>query len=110
MTPDTGSIADSADGATCSVLQGVTFGSATCDQCLGDHCCNESTACFTGAENDCQGAVSCFLDCLAGNLDAGIAPGTPTTCKSDCSGLDAMVPSFDAWLSCETNNCASACQ
>lgn len=109
-TADTGSTADGGDGGTCSVLQSVSFGSMACDRCLGDNCCNETTACFTGAENDCESEVSCFLDCLAGKPDAGVAPGNPTTCKSDCAGLDAMTTAFDTWLSCQTNNCATACQ
>ena len=110
-TPDSGTTADASEGGTCSALQSVTFGSATCDQCVGDQCCNETTACFTGAENDCASAVSCFLDCLVGNTDAGVPPGTSTSCKSECAGFDAMASTFDAWVTCVSSNCAaSACQ
>jgi hypothetical protein len=109
-TPDTGATADSSDGGSCAVLKSVTFGSMPCDQCLSDHCCNETTACFTGAENDCADAVSCYLDCLVGKPDAGIDAGDPTSCKAACSGFDAMATMLDAWLTCETNNCASLCQ
>jgi hypothetical protein len=109
-TPDAGAMADASDGGACPVLQSVTFGSAACDQCLGDHCCSESTTCFTGSENECESAVSCFLDCIVGKPDAGIAPGDSTSCKSSCAGLDAMASAFDAWVSCTANNCASTCQ
>lgn len=111
VIPDSGATTDGGEGGSCAALQSVTFGSATCDQCVGDHCCNETTACFTGAENDCASAVSCFLDCLVGNPDAGIAPGTTTSCQSDCGGPDAMTSTFSAWVACVSNNCAaSACQ
>ena len=108
--PDASDMLDGSDGGACSVLQTVTFGSMACDQCLGDHCCSESTACFTGSENECESAVSCFRDCIAGNADAGVAPGDSTSCESACAGLDAMASAFDAWVTCATNQCASMCQ
>jgi hypothetical protein len=108
--PDTSTTADGSDGATCPILQQVTFGSAACDACLGSSCCDSTTACFTGAENDCESKVTCFADCLAGNPDAGVAAGDVGSCKMACAGPDAMASPFDAWVTCISNNCATSCQ
>jgi hypothetical protein len=107
-TQETGATADGSDAGSCSIV-GTSFGSMACDQCLADRCCNESTACFTGAENDCQNKVLCWRDCVVGNPDAGVPPGTPTSCKSDCEGPDAMASAFDTWVTCYPN-CSSMCQ
>jgi hypothetical protein len=104
MTPDAASAADSSDAGSCAIFGTYSFGSMACDQCLADHCCNESTACFTGAESDCESKVSCWRDCVVGDA------GTTTTCKSDCEGPDAMASSFDAWETCYQNNCVASCQ
>jgi hypothetical protein len=113
---DTGPVIDTAtptvdtgSGPTCAILMtDVSFGT-TCDACIGSNCCNETTACFAGAENPCADLVSCFADCLVGNPDAGIAAGDNASCKSDCEGGSAM-PVFDAWVTCVTTTCVTTCQ
>jgi hypothetical protein len=108
--PDTGTTTDGGEGGTCTILTQVTFGSAACDDCLGKSCCDSTTACFTGAENDCESKVTCFTDCLAGSPDAGIAPGDTATCKTQCAGFDAMASTFDTWVTCVSNYCSTSCQ
>ena len=109
---DTGASADGADGGSCPILRTVTFNSMMspmCDMCVGASCCNEVTGCFTGAENDCAGQFACFGDCLTGNAEAGVPPGTNMTCKSDCGGASGGLPTYTALVDCVVNNCGSTC-
>jgi hypothetical protein len=107
-----------ADAGACTV--GATTGSAACDQCLSTQCCNALVACDTpdsAGVNDagasaCEQLLSCILDCVAGNADAGVAPGTLSQCQMICDPIYTSTEqqSANAVLSCETSSCASMCQ
>ena len=106
---DTGTMMDGGDGGSCPILDHFTFGAVACDMCLGSNCCNETTACYTGAENPCADLVSCFVDCLKGSADAGIPPGTTSSCRTDCEGPDASASTFDGFVACVSNSCPAQC-
>jgi hypothetical protein len=104
-TADGGATSYQGGSARCPVFQQFTSGMSACDSCLGDRCCDTSTACFSGAENECASKVACWADCLKGNPDAGIGGGDYSTCEAQCAGVDATASTFGAWVTCVVNSC-----
>jgi hypothetical protein len=110
--------AGSTDAGACAV--GAATGSAACDQCLTSQCCNALVACATpdsAGVNDagasaCEQLLGCVLDCVAGNADAGVAPGTSSQCQMICDPIYTPTEqqNASAVLSCQTSSCASMCQ
>ena len=110
--------AGSTDAGACAV--GANTGSAACDQCLTAQCCNALIACDTpdstgvndAGASACEQLLGCILDCVAGNADAGVAPGTLSQCQMFCDPIYTSTEqqNANAVLSCRTSSCASMCQ
>ena len=116
---DAGVVTDAGDGGTCSL--GVDTGNPACDQCLMSQCCSQILACDTpdeagvddGGNSACEQLLSCYASCLTGNPDAGVPPGTLSSCQSLCD-----VPPYtqqeeqaaSALVQCQIASCSQACQ
>ncbi|MGH7286102.1 MAG: hypothetical protein ACRELY_31665 [Polyangiaceae bacterium] len=98
--------------ATCSARDGVyvdsgpdpqTFGSADCDNCMDQNCCDSVGACFEDPTGECQE----FEDCLTSTLDAGDDGGFAQTCADSYpNGADL----HNGWATCLQTSCNTQCQ
>lgn len=123
---DTGTTQDGGggdSGLACSTSPQT--GNMTCDTCLQTSCDSQWCACYgdtntvstdAGAMPGCLDYVNCVGDCVAGDPDAGVPPGTAQQCETDCSGGDAggiyaqaSVQAGNALLNCVGTTCASSC-
>lgn len=117
---DTGSNSTSdaaSEAGTCAV--GATTASANCDQCLSSQCCAALVACAAtdaAGVNDagasaCEQLLGCIVDCVAGNPDAGVAPGTLSDCQSVCgpSYTSSEQQNASGVLACQSSSCSSSC-
>ena len=105
-------------GSSCKV--GVSSGNAACDTCIDNSCCTPLTTCDTpddaGTDSSgltaCERLVTCLLDCMAGNPDAGVDAGSAADCQSLCnpSYSASEQSSAQAVMTCEMSSCATACQ
>jgi len=105
-------------GASCKV--GVSSGSAACDTCVDNACCNQLTACDTpddagtdsSGQSACERLIGCLLDCMVGNPDAGVDAGSPAECQTLCNPSYTMSEqqAAQAVMSCEMTSCGSLCQ
>ncbi len=105
------------DGGMCAVT--ADTGVAACDQCVNSTCCAALVACGSlddaGADDAgasaCEQLLKCTLDCVAGNPDAGLMPGTLTSCQMLCNPSYSSSEQANATglLQCLTTACGQAC-
>jgi hypothetical protein len=89
----------------------------TCDSCVRTSCNAQMCACTGDPTVDdagfpqCVNDVQCIVDCVAGNPDAGVAPGTPSECESACGSSYSATENQNAaaLVSCLAANCAQQC-
>ncbi len=109
----------------CGVLDSGDFppnpntGSPVCDGCIECNCGSPWCICSADSAFDnsgnvtgCLGFVGCFITCLNGNADAGIAPvmdASVPVCAQLCSASHSMqqVQEGEALLSCMVQSCAT---
>jgi len=111
--------------AICPVLDSGDFplnpntGSPGCDGCIECSCGSPWCTCSADSAVDnsgnvtgCLAFVECFITCLTGNADAGIAPAMDASvqgCGQTCSLSHSMqqVQEGEALLSCMVQSCAT---
>jgi hypothetical protein len=103
-----------ADGPSCTAID---TGNPNCNQCLAANCiatvcpCTSDTSVDDAGLPQCINDVQCIADCVAGNPDAGVAPGTQSQCEMDCGGSYTMTENQNAaaLYSCISQSCMSQC-
>jgi hypothetical protein len=112
---DTGTGQDAqSDAGACTAID---TNNANCNSCISTSCNAQMCACTGDTTVDdagfpqCISDLQCIVDCVAGNPDAGVAPGTATDCESACGGSYSMAENQNAaaLFSCLSNSCASQC-
>ena len=87
----------------------ITYGSAPCDDCMKQNCCNQVTTCFSDPTGNCQALADCYAGCE--NTDGGLLDaGDVLTCEQGCDTVYASgVDAGQDIATCQQTSCATPC-